>query len=67
MRAMKLPVCLALVVAMGGCVAPEEAPAPRMNTTIAKPAVSTAGFEDAPLPDRKMKPPTGDSIIRLAK
>lgn len=60
-------VCLYLAVALIGCVAPEDPPAPRQSPSAAtKPAVSTAGYEDAPLPNRKLGAPAPDTVIRIA-
>ena len=60
--------CLLLLGSLAGCVAPEEPPPPRRTaTTVSKPAVSTADFEDAPRPNRKMGAPSNDSIIRMGR
>ena len=67
MVSLKMPVCLCLAVAMTGCVAPEAPPTPRPSpAAAAKPAISTAGYEDAPLPNRKLGTPAADSVIRIA-
>ena len=67
MVAIRGPVCLCLILAAAGCVAPEAPPAPRINpSAAAKPAVSTAGYEDAPLPNRKLGAPGAESVIRVA-
>ena len=65
---MKPIVFLLLLGALAGCVAPEEPPPPRRSaTTVNKPAISTADFEDAPRPNRKMGAPGSDSIIRMGR
>jgi hypothetical protein len=56
-----------LGVVLAGCVAPEE-PAPPQASRLATPAASqpsTAKFEEAPVPNRKVGGPTGDSVIRV--
>ena len=57
----------ALVAALTGCVAPEEPAPPRVNHSAAAAAPAPAGskLEDAPIPNRKMGAPAGDSIIRV--
>lgn len=59
----------ALGVTLAGCVAPEEPVAPAANRSAASaaPAPSSAKLEDAPVPNRKMGAPAGDSIIRIQK
>ncbi len=60
--------CVGLAAALAGCVAPEAPPPPRITPSAAtKPAVSTAGYEDAPLPNRKMGMPNADSVIKVAR
>ncbi len=59
----------ALGMALAACVAP-EAPTPvRVSRPAASPApvASGAQFEDAPMPNRAAKAPTGDAIIRVQK
>ena len=66
MVSLKRPVCLGLAMALAGCVAPEAPPAPKVSPSAAsKPTISTAGYEDAPIANRKMGAPTSDSIIRI--
>lgn len=61
-------ICLLLAGVVAGCVAPEAPPPPRPKpSAAAKPAVSTADFEDAPRPNRKMGAPSGDSIIKMGR
>lgn len=68
MVSLKGPVCLGLAIALAGCVAPEAPPAPRVSPSAAnKPAISTAGYEDAPVANRKVGAPTSDSIIRVGR
>ena len=67
MVSIKGAVCLCLMVTVAGCVAPEAPPAPRVSPSAARPAISTAGYEDAPLPNRKMATPTPDGVIRVAR
>ena len=62
-----MPALAGLVLA--GCVAPEE-PAPTRVSRPAAPAISepsTAKFEDAPMPNRKLGAPTNDSVIRIQR
>ena len=67
MVSMKRLFCLFLAVGLAGCVAPEAPPPPHVSPAAAsKPAISTAGYEDAPLPNRKMGTSSGDSVIRVA-
>lgn len=61
---MKLLLCTLFVGSLSACVAP-EAPVVRSVTPPVTQAPSRVGFEDAPLPNRKLAP-TSDSIIRLA-
>ena len=51
---------------LAGCVAPEEPPQARVSrpAPTAKPP-SSEKFDDAPIPNRKVAPPTGDSVIRI--
>jgi hypothetical protein len=68
MVSIKGPVCLCVLVALAGCVAPEAPPAPRINpSAAARPALSTAGYEDAPLPNRKLGAASTESVIRVAR
>ena len=60
---MRAGFCLALVGLIAGCVAPAT-PVVRGAAPVATPSPSRVGFEDAPLPNRKLVP-TSDSIIRL--
>ena len=63
---LKRPACLCLAIALAGCVAPEAPPAPRISPSAAnKPAISTSGYEDAPVANRKLGAPTSDSLIRI--
>ena len=65
---MRRLVCLCLLSFVTGCVAPEAAPTPRKNTVkVDSPTTSTANFEDAPRPNRKIGASANDSIIRLAR
>jgi len=65
---MRYAFCFCLVALAAGCVAPEEPPAPRVKSSATvTPSASTGNYEDAPLPNRKVGGPVGDSPIRLAK
>jgi hypothetical protein len=67
MVSIKKLACLCSIVMLAGCIAPEAPPAPRVSPAAAeKPAVSTAGYEDAPLPNRQLGAPKQDSVIRVA-
>ncbi len=64
---MEKSIYVAVALVLAGCVAPEAPPAPRTSSAVeTKPAVSTAGYEDAPLPNRKLGSPSSESIIRVA-
>ena len=68
MVSMKRSACLVFAVALTGCVAPEAPPPPHVSPSAAsKPGISTAGYEDAPLPNRKLGSSSGDSVIRVAR
>lgn len=69
MAARLLPALAGLGMVLAGCVAPEE-PAPPQVSRPAAPSPSepsTAKFEDAPIPNRKLGAPTGDSVIRIQR
>jgi hypothetical protein len=59
---------LTIGLALAGCVAPEE-PAPAVRHAPAASAGTTAapqaGLEPAPIPNRRMGPPTSDSVVRI--
>ncbi len=65
-------VFLVLMFALAGCVAPEEPPTPRPSRVVitpqpSAPAAGSAGFSDAPIPNRKIGTPADASVIRLKK
>lgn len=65
---MRRLVCLCILSFMTGCVAPETPPAPRKSAVkVDSPTTSTANFEDAPRPNRKIGASGNDSIIRMAR
>ena len=65
---MRSVVCLALLIGLAACVAPEQAPTARSAVTRSTtPPAASAAFEDAPLPNRKMVGSTNDSVVRLAR
>lgn len=69
---LKLLAALAgLGLCLAGCVAPEEPESHRAATPAAAPQTRSsspqANFEDAPVPNRRVRRGTDDEIIRLAK
>lgn len=64
-----LAAAAAIGLSLAGCVAPEEPEAPHASRAAPAPsptAATGANFQDAPVPNRQLRPGVNDSVIRFA-
>ena len=66
MIAMMRLVPAALLLTLAACVAPEQPDPPKLVRTAPAVDTSSATYEAAPTPNRRIGRPTGDEIIRIA-